>query len=222
MKKVIEFFKSPLFLPVAILMIPYTYWLFFIPSKTFLRNFDLKLGMLSLTIFFVVTVLGKILINNNHLYFLPYIFVIPVSLAAIQFGQLYLFSMFIFDFYRTRPVFLFLAGIILVIVITYKKLPKPDKRQLIFFLSTLPIFAFSMFNFIVYCPAIWATEDFGGYRYYVVEEIWDYPHSDVDFYKCRKLSFQCEILDGIQSGHPEIIIDDEKKRSALCLQTPIN
>ena len=123
--------------------------------------------------------------------------------------------MFIFDFYRERPVFLFLLGLILVVVIIYKKLKEHDKQLSIFFLTTFPIFALAIFNFIIYCPKVWVMKEFAGYKYYVIEEIWDYPHSDNNFYKCKQLSFHCELLDGTNYGNPEIIIDEQKREVSL-------
>lgn len=215
MKKLVEFFKSLFFLPLAILMILYSYWLIFIPSKTFFSNWDLKLGIICLVIYFIITVIGKILINNQRLYLIPYIIATPISVVAIRLGASYLFLMFIFDFYIYRPVFISLLGIGFLAVSIYKKLVNQDKRQFFFFLITFPVFALAVFNFVVYSPTIWATAGFESYKYYVVEEIYDYPHSNTYLIKCRKLSFQCNILSGTRFARPEIIVDYEKKEVNL-------
>lgn len=182
----------------------------FIPSKVFLENSDLRLGIICATIYFTITILGKFFVNHRF-YFLPNFIALPISVAATYFGALYLFLMFIFDFYKDRPVFICLLGAVLIAVLVYKKLITQDKRQIFFFLTTLPVFALAVFNFIVYCPKVWAAEGFGKYKYYVIEEIYDYPHSDTYFLKCKKLSFQCDVLSGTQFARAEIIVDEDKK-----------
>jgi hypothetical protein len=213
MKKIFEFFKSPLFLPVAALLLLYSYWLFLIPSKPFFSNWALKPGMLCLMIYFAITVLGKIFVDSPRLFSLLHIIAVPLSLLGFSYGVLY-FSL-IFEFYEIRPVFASLFGIVLISVITYKKLSRQNKEQAVFFLITLPIFALAVFNFVAYCPTIWAAEEFEGYRYYVIEEFWDYTHSDTHFYKCKILSFQCNLLEWTNYGNSGILIDEQKKEVSL-------
>lgn len=215
MKKTVDFFKSPLFLPVAALLVLYGYWLLFIPSRKIFSNWDLRLGVICLTIYFIITILGKLFVNNQRLYFLPYIITVPISITGMYFGSMYLFLMLIFGLYLYRPVFLSLLGIVALVVLTYKNLVSQNKQQAIFFLTTFPIFALAVFNFVVYSPTIWVTTSFGEYKYYVVEEIYDYPHSDTDFIKCKKLSFQCDYLNGIRFARPEIIVDEQNNEVSI-------
>ncbi len=215
MKKSVEFFKSPLFFPVAVLLVLYGYWLLFIPTKTFFSNLDLRLGILCLATYFTITVFHRILISNERLFFIPFIIAAPISLGGLFYGALYLFLMFTFDFYEYRPVFLSLLGILAIVVLTYKKLVSQNQPQAIFFLITTPIFVLAVFNFIIFSPKIWKTDQLGEYKYYIVEEIWDYPHSDTDFIKCKKLSFQCNYLSGIRFARPEIIVDEQNNEVSV-------
>lgn len=138
-----------------------------------------------------------------------------MSLIGIRVGAQYLFLMLIFDFYKYRPVFTSFFAIVFIVVFVYKKLVKQNKQQTFFFLTTLPIFTFITFNFVVYSPTVWATDELGDYKYYIVEEIWDYPHSDTDFIKCKKLSFQCDYLSGIRFARPEIVVDEQNNEVSV-------
>jgi hypothetical protein len=213
MKNFFKFLKSPLFLPVAALLLLYTYWLFFIPTKTFFSNLPLRLGMLGLTIYLIIAILGKILVDNPRPFSLLHIIAALLSLFAFSYGVLY-FSL-MFEFYETRPVFASLFGIILISFVTFKKLVRQNKDQAIFFLITIPIFALAVFNFVIFCPTILATEVFTGYKYYVIEEIWDYTHSDTHFYKCKVLSIQCHHLGWTNYGNSGILVDEQKKEVSL-------
>lgn len=213
MKKITEFFKSPLFLPVAALLLLYSYWLFFIPSEAFFSNWDLRLGTLGLTIYFTIMVLGKVFVNSPRLLLIPYIIAVPLSLLGFSYGVLYLSLMF--EFYETRPIFPSFLGIVLISVMTYKKLVRQNKEHAIFSVITLPIFALAVFNFVNFCPTILEAEVFEGHKYYVIEEIWDYTHSYNNFYKCKFLGPYCNILDGTNYGNPGILIDEQKKEVSL-------
>lgn len=210
-KKIVESLKSPSILSITVLIILYTYWAFFIPTKLFFSNHDLRLGAICVAIYFTIAILGEVFINNQKHHLFLYIITIPASLTSIYFGSLYFFLMFVFDFYLYPRVVFSLLSIVLVTNITYKKILKQGRKQVLFFLITLPVFILAIFNFAVFSPIVWATKGYGEYRYYVIEEIYDYPHSDTSFYKCRKLSFQCDILDGTRFVNPEIIVDEEKK-----------
>lgn len=213
MKKFFEFFNSPLFLPVAALLLLYAYWLFLIPSEPFFSNWSLKLGMLCLVIYFAITVLGEIFVDTPRLFLLPYIIAVPLSLLAFSYGVVFFFL--VFEIYEVRLVFAALFGIVLISIITYKKLVQQNRQQPILFLTPLPIFALAVFNFVAYCPTILAAEEFEGYRYYIIEEFWDYTYSDAYFYKCKILSFQCHQIGWTNYGNSGILVDEQKKEVSL-------
>ena len=218
MKKIIQFFQSPLFLPVAIVFALYLYWFLTIPvNESFLT------GLILLAIYSVGTIFVRL--SEKHWAFSLVIFLIllPISIyvAVLEFwAHIWIIA----DVgIHSHIIGLIIAIVLLVIhaVITFQSkvsLNKTAVMSLLLFMVTLPFFVLNFGYYVVYYLSTEITEkvQFENYTYLIVRAEDSDFHGYDTFYKCFKWKFTCEGLSGDYSSMGwKIIIDEQNKEVSL-------
>jgi hypothetical protein len=219
MKKIIQFFQSPLFLPVAIVFALYLYWFLTIPmNESFLT------GLILFAIYFSGTIFVRLSEKHWGLSQLVFLILLPTSIyvAILEFWA----HMWITDDIgiHSHLIGLIIAIVLLAIhaIVTIRdrvNLNKTVIMSLLLFVVSLPYFVLNFGYFVVYYSSTEIIEkaQFGQYTYLIVAENDGDFHGYETFYKCHKWGFTCE---GLYSSYSptigwKIIIDDQKKEVSL-------
>lgn len=225
MKKIIQFFQSLLFLPVAIVFALYSYWFLTIPmNESFLT------GLVLLGIYFAGTIFVRLSEKHWRLSLVIFLILLPISIYLVFLE--FLAHMWITDDVgiHSHLIGLIIAIILLVsqVIITIRdsaSLNKTAVMPLLLFMVSLPFFVLNFGYFIVYHSSTEIIEkaQFGQYTYLIVAEKDGDFHGYETFYKCHKWRFSCNGLYGSYSPTIgwKIIIDDQKKEVSLFNETTL-
>lgn len=214
MKKIIQFFNSPFFSPVAIIFLLYLCWLL-----TININESLFTGLILFPVFLIVTGLAKLSEKHWGTYLLMF-FLLPISIYKA--GQ----------YFWTEIFFTFVVGVnsyiwggllsitlfFIYLANTFANKANTNRKNVIslfLFIATLPLF---LLNFGYYFPRVTSERArFGQYTYLLFDSQTSDFHPYLAFYKCSRWEFNCELL--YRSKSPtigwEIIIDQQKKEVSL-------
>ncbi len=217
MKKVIQFFNPPFFLPVKIIFFLYIWWLL-----TINVNDSLLTGSILFPIYLTGMVFAKLTEKNSIIYLLIF------SLLAISIYEAR-------HFFETELLFTIEVGIesyiwggILAITLLFIYLAsifegfegnvrtnRKTVMSLFLFMFMLPFFTI---NFGYYLPKLISERvRLGQYTYIIFSSQDSDFHGYLAFYKCARREFDCENLYGSYSATIgwKIIIDEQNNEVSL-------
>lgn len=214
MKKIIQFFNSPFFLPVAINFLLYICWLL-----TININESLLTGLIFFPVYLMVTVFAK-LSEKHWVFYLLIFLLLPVSIykAGQYFWAQILFTVVVGIHSYTLGVFLSIALFFVYLANTFVGKANTNRKTvaaLFLFIVTLPFF---VLNFGYYLPKIISErERFGQYTYLIFDSQDSDFHPYLAFYKCARWEFDCQNLYSSYNATIgwKIIIDEQKKEVSL-------
>jgi len=214
MKKIIQFFVSPLFLPVAIIFALYIYWLLVIPTSVSSLS-----GLIFLvTIYFAGTVVVRLFEKHRKLSLLIFLILLPISVYVVIL-EFWAHIWLITDVGIHSHVIGVIIAIALLVIHTVLTLQnKMAKMPLLLFIVMLPFFVLYFGYFVVFYLSTKIVEkaQFGNYTYFVLDEKDSDFHGYETFYKCYKWGLTCDGLHSTYSSTGwKIIIDDQKKEVSL-------
>ena len=214
MKKIIQFFNSPFFSPVAINFLLYLGWLL-----TISINESLLTGLILFPIYLIGTVFAKL--SEKHWAFYLFLFLLlPISIytAGKNFWTEVLFTVVVGINSYFWGGFLAITLFFVYLVNMFKgkvSINKKTAMSLFLFIVTLPFF---VLNFGYYLPKIISERArFGQYTYLIFDSQNSDFHPYLAFYKCARREFNCEPLYSSPSATIgwKIIIDEQKKEVSL-------
>jgi hypothetical protein len=215
MKKIIQFFRSSLFLPVAIDFVLYIFWLL-----TVAMNESLLTGSILLTIYFAGTIFVRLSEKHWGASLLVFLILPPISIyvAGVEFWGNVLLAAITGIHNHIIGLMMAIALLIAHAVIVFQSKVRMNTTAvmpLFLFIIMLPFFTL---NFGYYLSTVVKEKaQFGQYTYLIVDAEDSDFHGYLAFYKCARWGFSCELL----YRHPsptigwKIIIDEQKKEVSL-------
>lgn len=214
MKKITQFFKSLLFLPVVIIFALYIYWLIVIPTSVS----SLFVLIFLVAIYFAGTVVVRLFEKHWKPSLIIFLILLPISIYVVIleiWAHLWLTT--------DVGIHNHVIGVILAIVLlathtilTFQN--KTAKMPLLLFTVMLPFFVLYFGYFVVFYLSTEIIEkaQFGNYTYIILDEKDSDFHGYETFYKCYKWGLTCENLYSDYSSMGwKIIIDEQNKEVSL-------
>ena len=217
MKKVIQFFNPPFFLPVKIIFFLYIWWLL-----TININESLVTGSILFPIYLTGMVIVK-LAEKHSVFQLLLFFLLTIAIYQVrQFLRAeFLFTIDVgigsYILGGILAITLFLIYLANIFEGFESKVHINEKTAIsvLLFMFTLPLFTI---NFGYYFPKLISERArFGEYTYLIFETYNSDFHPMNVFYKCKRWEFECEHLYGTPSATigQKIIIDEQNKEVSL-------
>jgi hypothetical protein len=214
MKKIIQFFNSPFFSPVAINFLLYICWLL-----TININESLLTGLILFPIYLTGTVFAKLSEKHWGFYLLTF-FLLSISIYTV--GQKFLAEvLFTVDVGINSYIwggFLAITLFFVYLANTFEgkvSINKKTAMSLFLFIATLPFF---VLNFGYYLPKLISERArLGQYTYLIFDSQDSDLHPYLAFYKCARWEFKCKHLYNSYSATIgwKIIIDEQKNEVSL-------
>ena len=218
MKKTIKFFRSLLFLPVAIVFVLYIYWLRKFPvDESFLG------GLTLLAVYFAGTIFVRLFEKHWASSLIIFLILLPISiyLAILEFvAHLWITTdLEIHSHLIGLAIAVILLGVNVVLTIrNYESINRATVMPLRLFIVTLPFFLLNFGYFAVYFSSTEIADQvrFENSTYLIVYAKDSDFHSHVTFYRCSTWRFSCEPLYGSYSSSGwKIIIDEQHKEVSV-------
>ena len=215
MKKVIQFFNSPFFLPVKIIFFLYIWWLL-----TINNNESLATGLILFPFYLTGMVFVKLIEKHSVFFLLSFLLAIAIYQARQFFWAELLFTIdvgilsYIWGGISTITLLLIYLANIFEGFESKVRLNRKTAMSLFLFIVMLPLFTI---NFGYYFPKLISERArFGKYTYLIFETYNSDFHPVSDFYKCKRWEFECELLYGTPDmTRQKIIIDEQNKEVSL-------
>jgi hypothetical protein len=215
MKKIIQFFNSSLFLPVAIDFVLYIFWLL-----TVAMNESLLTGSILLAIYFAGMIFVRLSEKHWGYSLLAFLILPSISIyvAGVKFWGKVLPTAITGIHNHITGLMIIIALLIIYSVIVFQSKVRMNGKAvmpLFLFIVTLPFF---VLNFGYYLSTeVDQKEKFGQYTYLILDTEDSDFHPYLAFYKCAKWGFDCQHLYNSYSATIgwKIIIDEQKKEVSL-------
>ncbi len=216
MKKVIQFFNPPFFLPVKIIFFLYIWWLL-----TINNNESLATGLIFFPFYLTGMVFVKLIEKHSVFFLLFFLLAIAIYQVRQFFWAELLFtidvgiSSYIWGGISTITLLLIYLANIFEGFESKVRINRKTAMSLFLFIVMLPFFTI---NFGYYFPKLISERArFGEYTYLIFETYNSDIHPLDVFYKCKRRKFECEHLYGSfgSLGGWKIIIDEQNKEVSL-------
>lgn len=197
--------------PIALLIVFYFYWFISTPLAL------IAWGAILIVFYLTPIVLQRLF---NRIRFLSIIFLIAafiINLLSVFYALLAISLIIDYGVENLTCGFALVVGISSIIFATHKKITGNNELySKIMFVVALPLLSLIVFYFAIFYPTVVDTANISKFKYYVTRELNDDFYNHINFYKCKRGGFSCDVLySSLGWGDTKIIVDEEKGEVSL-------